>query len=459
MGRSRGATVVGVVLAVAISTVSCSGDEAAPGVEATGRVDWEWVADCPPDVESEVVPEHVCGWIDAPLGGGEQELFVVVIEPSEPSDESPILETGTDLGMAPNYAGLAPIAQRTGRRTVIVALPGTGHSVPSLDCPGVDDLGDVPTDDPDLLQAIEQCRDLLDEQGVDPALMTPVASVPALTAVMDAIHDGEWVLMGHGTTGAAAVEIARADPDRIEALVLDTPVQRDDDWPARRAAIIAGSAEVCRANDYCTATHGDVRKLWRAAVRRASTRPVEMPRGGLDPALLERGLRWLVALDGVAPVPAMLAEAATGQKSIQLWDLHIALDEAPPLCVGWLPKCRSRAQMVLGAALSSVCPTGAGGPAFVQACRRWGVEEPQLAAGEPLVGVPTLALLGDHDPYADPDEAAEVVREWVPDAHVVVVPQQGHNVLGEDCVRLMRNVWLAGNHDQPPPPLACPGVR
>src|SRR5690606_38332717 len=126
VGGSRGVAAVGVALAGALGTASCSADGAsgAKGEPSSSDAAWDWIADCPPDVEVQVVPEHVCGWITAPLGDGEQELFVVVVEPPEPSDDPPILETGTDLGMAPNYAGLVPIAQRTGRRTVIVALPG-----------------------------------------------------------------------------------------------------------------------------------------------------------------------------------------------------------------------------------------------------------------------------------------------------------------------------------------------
>ena len=43
----------------------------------------------------------------------------------------------------------------------------------------------------------------------------------------------------------------------------------------------------------------------------------------------------------------------------------------------------------------------------------------------------------------------------VPDAHVVIAPRLGHNVLGDDCVRSLRNDWLAGALDGPPVLPSC----
>ncbi|GAB3030893.1 hypothetical protein GCM10011376_23870 [Nocardioides flavus (ex Wang et al. 2016)] len=446
---------VAVVLVVALAGLGALAAVRLVGQRSDDRADRSgstWTPQtCPADVEVEVVPEHTCGWVSAPLGDSTQQVFVVVVEPPAPSDRSPILETGTDLGMAPDYAGLAPIAQRTGRRTVIVDLPGTGHSVPSLDCSDAESLGDAAAGSSALVEAIGTCRDRLAAEGVDPGLMTPQHSAAVLLAVMDAVGSERWVLMGHGTTGATAVEVAREHPDRVEALVLDSAVHVHDGWRARRSALLRRVASACAADVRCARRHGDVLARWREARRRAATRPVDLEGVPLDRELLDRAVRWLVApvSSGPAQLPDLLGEAAAGRRGPVLDRFATALRLAPPLCVGVLPKCVTREQVVLGAVLSGVCPTAAGREPYVAVCARWGIGE-QAADDDAVVGVPTLVLHGELDPYATAAEASAQVRRWVSGAHLVVARGRGHNVLGDQCARSVRNDWLAGPLDRAP---------
>lgn len=452
---------LGVVLLLAAATgaVLVTGGSAGDGPEDTGPgSDWA-TGPCPADVEVEVVPAHTCGWVPAPMGPmGEstQQVFVVVVEPPRASDAAPILETGTDLGMAPDYAGLAPIAQRTGRRTVIVDLPGTGHSVPSLDCSDAEALGEVEGDSPELVEAIGVCYDRLVAEGVDPGSMTPRHSADVLLAVMDAVGSERWVLMGHGTTGATAVQVAREHPGRVEALVLDSAVQVHQGWAARRSALVRRVAAACRADDSCARRYADVGSLWRAAWRRAGTRPIELGTAVLDRELLDRAVRWLVApvASGPALLPSLLDEAAAGRPGPELRRFAAALEMAPPLCVGILPKCVTREQVVLGAVLSSMCPAAARRWPYVEACARWGISE-RADESAPVTGIPTLVLHGELDPFATVAEASAQVRKWASGAHLVVTRGRGHNVLGDQCVRTVRNDWLAGPLDRAPVLAQC----
>ncbi len=89
-----------------------------------------------------------------------------------------------------------------------------------------------------------------------------------------------------------------------------------------------------------------------------------------------------------------------------------------------------------------------------RACAAWGVPagEPET---EPLVGVPTLALYGSHDPFASPDAIRARLAQLVPDAFLVEQASGAHNVLGSECPRTIRNDWLIGDVHDPPPELAC----
>ncbi|MFC5179358.1 alpha/beta fold hydrolase [Nocardioides taihuensis] len=412
---------------------------------------------CPDDVEVLVVPAHRCGVV-VPEPGEPEEIFVVVVEPPVPSDAAPVLETGVDLGMTPAYGGLAPIAQRTGRRVVIVDLPGTGHSQPSLDCPEVESLGDATaSDDPArLTDAVAACRARLQREGVDVAGLIPARLGEALAAVMTALDEPRWVVMGHGTTAEAGRQLALTHPERVEALVVDSLVA---DPGIDLDPLVIAVSDLCRAEPGCRRRYGDPEQDWRRARRDLDRRPlsVDIPHGTvrIDGATLERGVRWLTGpVEGPAALPAFLEEAATRRPGPHLQLLAATLSVAPPLCVGYVPKCETDERLVIGATLSAQCPTAAQLPGWQGVCRAWGITTDQ-ADPTHLTGVPVLALSGRLDPFAPPELIDSHLQRLAPDAHHVELAAGGHNVLGVECTRTVRNTWLAGDLDQPPSPEPC----
>lgn len=447
--------VVGLIAAVLLMA-ACTSD---PDPAAGAATAFEAVA-CPDDVEVLVVPAHECGFVTKI--GSATRIFVVTVEPPEASDLSPILETGTDLGMAPGYGGLAPIAQRTGRRVVIVDLPGTGHSLPSLDCPEVDAIGDpaAGNDQSGLAAAVASCRARIEDQGVDPSSFTPVALGADLYDVMTALDVPRWVVMGHGTTAEAGRQVALAHPDHVEALILDSTVLDQRDPAADVDRVVADVAKLCRADRSCRHRYGDPGRAWRKAQAQLRRAPMEIDVAGttvvIDADSLARGVRWLVAPAslGAARLPAMLAEAASGRPGTYLRLFAATLTAAPPLCVGELPKCETSERLAIGAVLSAQCPSLAEQPEWVDACAAWGV----AAAPEPtgrLRGVPALALYGAFDPFASPAVIRKRLAQRLPDAYVVEYPLGAHNVLGSECARTHRNEWLAGDVHRAPSKPAC----
>ena len=101
----RGALTASVVAATA-SCTSAPASHKPPPPSSAGTSLYEPIT-CPADVEVLVVPEHACGYVisnrDASL-----RIFVVTVEPPEPSEDNPVLITGVDLGVAPGYGGIAP---------------------------------------------------------------------------------------------------------------------------------------------------------------------------------------------------------------------------------------------------------------------------------------------------------------------------------------------------------------
>ena len=102
--------------------------------------------ECPTDVRDALVVKAICGYVEVPAHRDDTpetlKVFVARIPPGSTTAPSaaPLLVVGTDLGDQPNYAGIAPLAQRTGREVIVVDTRETGHSQPALNRPEMTDL-------------------------------------------------------------------------------------------------------------------------------------------------------------------------------------------------------------------------------------------------------------------------------------------------------------------------------
>ncbi len=448
------ATVAAAVALVLVAGCSSSTDEQPAGAPVLEQVA------CPDDVEILVVPTHTCGFVvTVGRSGGELRIFTVAVDPPEANDLAPVLETGTDLGMTPTYGGLAPIAQRTGRRLVLVDLPGTGHSTPSLDCPEVEGLATQPLD-ADIEAAVSACRSRLRTDGVDPTDVTPDQLGEVLHDVMTAYDVSRWVVMGHGSSGTAALDLAGDHPESVEALVLDSVSAGYTDPDQSLDDVVADIAARCRDDAGCTKKYGDVRDTWVTAQSALASAPVSTTVEDQEIVVDETGLRhatrWLVGWSSLGPqlLPELLAEAASGRAGRLLTLYAETLTAAPPLCVGYLPKCESSDRVAVGAVLSTLCSSLAASADWAAACGAWGLAAEPASIG-PVDAIPALALYGRYDPFSPPDQIRAELARLVPGAYVVEIPTLTHNVLGNECVRTIRNEWLAGAIDAPPSVPSC----
>lgn len=452
--KSQAYVAAAAVVGLVATLTACTGDP--PASKASGP-SYESLP-CPGDVEVLIVPVHECGFV-RPESDGAMKIFVVSVEPPTPSDLSPILETGVDLGMTPTYGGLAPIAQRTGRRLIILDMPGTGHSEPSMDCPEVESLGDPAASDNTggLADAVAACRDEVAAAGVDPADLTPDRLGEVLHAVMTALGAPRWVVMGHGTTAEAGRQVAIAHPELVEALVLDSVIvdpQVDID------AVVTAVASACLSDRYCNRTYGDPAHLWdsREEWRRGAADRGRRPGRHRDHRRRCPGTCGSLGVGAGRPRSRPSSRAARrGSRRHGRTPAHVL--RADPLG-GTAALCRVRAQVRHRATGRPRCDV-VGDVPDRRRHRRLARRLPSLGVGldtespRELVGVPTLALYGAHDPFATPDHIREQLGRLVPDAFLAEQASGGHNVLGTECPRDVRNAWLAGAVETPPAPLPC----
>lgn len=80
---------------------------------------------------------------------------------------------------------------------------------------------------------------------------------------------------------------------------------------------------------------------------------------------------------------------------------------------------------------------------YLAACESWSVSPANAAIHEPLTtDLPVLIMTGALDSFSGASAAADAAA-YLPNALVLEVPGQTHNVLGfSDCTLAIRNAWI-----------------
>jgi pimeloyl-ACP methyl ester carboxylesterase len=450
-----------------------------PSVDSAGTVGAEPAVSavtCPEDVEADLVARHECLELVVPPpttgqapARGPLRVFVVRVEPPSAPQGDPLVVLGTDYASRTDYSGTAPVAQRTGSVAYLVDQRGTGHSTPSLACPEADALaeavGAVRTGDQSMqatvADALRRCRSRLAGQGVDVTQFDAASAAEDVSRLARALGVRRWVVATFGTSSLVALAYARAHPNEIAGLVLDSPelVPRGPDGEGAGLEVtLVAVARACAAQASCRVRYGSTTKAWDAAMGRLRQGPMPVHLGGSTVPVDRDGLVRMVRLAlgepplGPAVVPALLAELARGRAGPTTRDLAERLVRVAPYCGGVRPKCRVAQPISLGALLTERCRHG--GSTLPEAapwrpsCEAWGGTERSnsstTSSSNPVTGIPALVLVGRYDPFADPAAVHGDLPAVLPDAVVVVDPAGGHNVLSGDCLRKVRNAWLDG---------------
>jgi pimeloyl-ACP methyl ester carboxylesterase len=497
--------------ALAAGTAGCHGDSR----DETGTGPTTAVADgsgyattpCPEDVAVAVVGTVECGTLTVPesrpeagdpVSGADRtvRLLVVVVTPPGGTDhEDPMLVLGTEMATVPNYAGIVPLAQRTGRTVILLEPRGSAHSVPALACPPAADVV-AWTDRTGSGQwrhkvagLTRDCYGSLTAQGIDVAAYDVEEMAADAADLLVALDPGPVNVITYGSSSRIALELVRGHPGMLRTLVMDSP-----DFPGTDPRAVAaettrsGIDQVlawCAEDATCRGEHPRPAGLLDRALttldRNPITVPVETPDGQqtvrLDPGLLVRVARQAMTDGGSAgtwglptALPGLLAAVGrrdTGQVSAALSEL---LGYQGPLCAGYRPKCMPAHRVTEGVANTVLCrdvdpgrgpdePAASSG--FRQAfdlgwwyavCPDWPVATTHSSAPV-TTDVPTLVFVGGLA-APTPERVVRANTAGFTDLSVVVAPTGSHNVIGGGCLTGVRDTWVDDPHVDPSRP-AC----
>ncbi len=369
---------------------------------------------------------------------------------------------------------LDPILRR--RRLVVFDQRGTGRSG-GLSCPSLQRLGALDAVPPVLVRA---CADRL---GARRTSYTTADSVADIETLRTALGVPRLTLAGISYGTYVAIQYARAYPQRVERLILDSVVGPEGidafllDSYARVDRVLR---EQCAARRCRRITPDPVADV-RALTGQLATAPLHGTRfdarGRRQPtALRSADELFLLLLAGdlnpyLQPaLPAAIAAARAGDRALLLRlrrigngaptrtrDLSLALNVVTTCADVRLPytfmtPIEQRGPLVDGA-LGAIAPEVADplglsavrSTSLAEDCLLWPEgDRPAAPSAAPLPDVPAL-LLGGRLDLRTPAENADALAELLPRAQVVKVPGSGHDVLDTDlsgCVTLaLRRFW------------------
>ncbi|HEV7720888.1 MAG TPA: alpha/beta fold hydrolase [Iamia sp.] len=461
-----------------------------PPVEASELVEvpcwWELPDDAPEGVTI------TCGTVDVPSDPADPDsdsitLAVARLHGSGDPAAEPVISLhggpgGDSLSDPPT--GLMALDILDERDVITFDQRGAGRSLPSLNCPEkeeaiLDTLGAAESWDVEYaanLEAVEACyQRLTEDEGIDLDQYDTPASVRDIEVLRETFGVEAWNVWGASYGTRLGLDYARAHPDRVRSLVIDSVYAPDVGGVDYVKGLPQGAldrlVEACAAEEACAGAYGDLGTVLEDATAAMDADPEELTAnvtlGGeeverdfvLTGSDVRAGLFAALYDSELIPVlPSVIAAVASGDRSIVPQFVDVGVPRLLDLSEGafYSVDCADSGRALEGtdvqAELAEATEDALIALNAAQVfCADWPVEHVPEAFNEPVtVDVPTLVYGGTLDPIT-PFTHSEAQAEIMPDARFVTVPNAGHGAAGtNDCTKSARDgFWRDPDADLP----------
>lgn len=151
------------------------------------------------------------------------------------------------------------------RDLILVDQRGTGHSLPTLDCPEFQTIDDDQNPD-------ELCYDRLVGEGIDISAYNTRENAADIAALREALEIPEWNILGISYGTRLALEVMRNHPEGIRAVILDSVFPPNADTPVDEVYSVTDALTElyadCEADDYCRESYPDLENVFLDTVQR-----------------------------------------------------------------------------------------------------------------------------------------------------------------------------------------------
>ncbi len=264
-----------------LATEADSGASQEPGLPVAGEPDGQFeTAACPFESDAPVR----CGYLTVPenrtiKNSPTIQLAVAILSaPDGGGDEPPIIYLEGGPGGSPLAEFDAqdwdfPFTRN--RDLIFIDQRGTGYSIPTLDCPELNDESyDFSEENPEL-----DCRQRLAAEGIDLTAYNTTENAADIAALRNALGIAEWDVLGISYGTRLALDLMRFHPEGIRSVILDSPFPPNADTPVDEVLLTYELMEAlfaaCEEDAYCNETYPDLEAVFLETVARLNDDPVD----------------------------------------------------------------------------------------------------------------------------------------------------------------------------------------
>lgn len=370
-------------------------------------------------------------------------LPVAIVRAASPSTAEPVLF----LTGGPGSGDLSPAAYpgaypwTADRDFIVLGQRGTQHAQPALECPELEEAfaataGFMSRTERGrtLGAAARACRDRLQLSGVDLSAYHTDAISEDVEELASVLGVPRLVLFALSYGTRVALDVARDFPDRVAAMVLDSPlppdVRYDDESAESFRNALEAVASACSADPDCDRAYPDLRDRFFASLDSAEVMPVEVRLTHPDRVVPLDGARLaslvdLASPDGVRSAPQRMDAIATFDPD-QIGPLIATGYSGSGFSWGMRASvwCSEAWPFSERAGASSPGPTLGGYESAAIAppiCDAWDVPARSEDFVQPVrSAIPTLVVAGEFDP-ATPPEWGRRALETLENGRLVVI--------------------------------------
>ncbi|NRA29837.1 MAG: alpha/beta hydrolase [Parvularculaceae bacterium] len=366
--------------------------------------------------------------------GSEIRLPVAIIHSQAETKKSPVVYLaggpGTSAMRTAAFPGAYPWLQD--RDFIVIGQRGTHFAKPALMCP---EYREAVAKDQDTVAAITNCNERLQATGIELEHYNSITSAQDLEDLRSVLNIERWSFYAGSYGTRLALIYAKSYGDRLEAMVLDSPLPPnaiyDDESADNLETALRAVAQDCAQSPDCAAAFPDLETRFFQTLEATSTTPVQLDGSdrtvstpqlvSLVPMTSEAGLRQApMTMDRIAKLDPALLNRLAGPSAASdfAWGMRLSV-----WCAEALPFSRrstsSAPDPVLGGYESAAV--------LPRLCKAWGVPALDESVVEPVVSdVPTLIIAGEFDPLTPPiwgKRAAETLSQ----SQVIVIRGGGHS--------------------------------
>jgi len=399
----------------------------------------------------------LCGTLrvmEEELGSPEVALAVAVFEGRSSAPSLPVVY----VNGGPGLSALAEVGGLFGAFEPILAehdlvvfdQRGCGHSEPELDCPDLAASGVIQGESqvPALAPALQDCRRRLTSQGIDLSKFDVRANAADIDDLRAALGYSRWHVLGVSFGTRLALEVARAFPDGVESLVLDSVQPPDVDPTATRAANVERSMRAllaaCAAQHGCARDYPGLESTFDATLSRLDSSPQTLTLDDGNPLVVDANiiLQILFAVarssEKLPYFPSVIMDFAKGDFDLVRRAFQRSSEQKLALGTYLSSMCRDLAPFSSKAAVesanqgvSSPFVSAFGDPALFALCEIWDIAP--APSPLPVAGATrTLVLAGAYDPITPPEWGLSVAGE-LSNAQYVSIGAASHATITTSC--------------------------